>query len=750
MIQMFRKTIFVSKLFICLLLLGTVKLSGQDHPNLILTKKGVELMRSQLGKVPLFDASLERIKEEVDEEIASGIQVPIPKDYSGGYTHERHKKNFLIMQKAGVLFQILQDEKYAIYIRDMLMEYMEMYPDLPVHPKERSYARGKIFWQCLNDSNWLVYTSQAYDCIYDWLSKKERKQLETKLFQPFADFISEGNPQFFNRVHNHSTWGNVAVGMIALVMDNDNLLQRALYGIKNDNLVEGMKDNDGGFIKTAGQKAGFYANLDEPFSPDGYYTEGPYYQRYAMYPFLIFAQALHNKRPELKIFEYSDGVLLKAVDALLNLSDADGDFFPINDAQKGMSYYSRELVTAVDMAYRFGGMDPQLLDIAKKQNRVSISDAGLSVAQGIQENRTKPFEKKSLELSDGPDGNQGGIAILRKKGMELVFKYSAQGLSHGHYDKLSYSIYESGEEVVQDYGLARFVNIEQKGGGNYLKENKTWAKQTVAHNTLVVDGKSHFDGKYEIGSQHHSEKYFFDCSNEAVQVASAKERNAYPGTDIHRTMALLDVGASQPLIMDIIRVDSQTKHTYDFPFYYLGQIMKVNFDYSSPSELMPLGKKNGYQHLFVEAVSDSVPELLRFNWLNQNRFYTNTSINSSKNGQVILGRIGANDPKFNLRRDPTLIQRHKDTENMVYVSIIESHGTYDPVLELSENAYSKIENLEMVRNEAPYLAVKITLTQGKPVLFILSNLDNGEKTQHQLNIQGTHYEWVGPFTYIIK
>ena len=60
-------------------------------------------------------------------------------------------------------------------------------------------------------------------------------------------------------------------------------------------------------------------------------------------------------------------------------------------------------------------------------------------------------------------------------------------------------------EVVQDYGMGRFVNIEQKGGGNYLKENKTWAKQTIAHNTLVQNETSQFKGEYDIGSKHHSE-----------------------------------------------------------------------------------------------------------------------------------------------------------------------------------------------------------------------------------------------------
>ena len=309
------------------------------HPSLILTAQGVQNIRENLGEIPIFDETLALTKIEIDAEISKGFDVPVPKDYSGGYTHATHKRNYGLMQKAGVLYQILDDETYAKYVKDMLFEYAKLYPTLPIHPKPRSYARGKLFWQCLNDSNWLVYTSQAYDCIYDYLSEDERNTLETNLFRPFADHISKDNPQFFNRVHNHSTWGNVAVGMIALVMEDDSLLQRALYGLKDVDIDKTLKDNDGGFINKDGKK-GFFANLDEPFSPDGYYTEGPYYQRYAMYPFLIFAQALQNKKPDLKILEYKDGVLLKGVNALLNLSNANGDFFLLNAAQKGMSYYN--------------------------------------------------------------------------------------------------------------------------------------------------------------------------------------------------------------------------------------------------------------------------------------------------------------------------------------------------------------------------------------------------------------------------
>ena len=89
--------------------------SALEHPRLLLTADGVRHIRASLGRVPLFDRTVEITQREVDAEIVSGIQVPLPVDFSGGYTHERHKRNFLVAEKAGALFQILGDEKYAVY-----------------------------------------------------------------------------------------------------------------------------------------------------------------------------------------------------------------------------------------------------------------------------------------------------------------------------------------------------------------------------------------------------------------------------------------------------------------------------------------------------------------------------------------------------------------------------------------------------------------------------------------------------------
>jgi len=715
----------------------------------MITQDKVKELRHSLGKYPLWDQTVADVQRQVDEVIQSPIAVPIPKDMAGGCTHTQHKSNYLNAQKAGVLYQITQQDKYAKYVRDMLMEYATIYKDLPLHPQTRSYARGKIFWQSLNDANWLVYMSQAYDAVHSYLTPVEVAILENELFVPAADFLSLESPQFFNRIHNHSTWGNVAVGMIGLAMDNEALVHRALYGMEIDSTTIGKKDNDGGFLRVDGQKAGFLANLEEPFSPDGYYTEGPYYQRYAMYPFLVFAQALENKRPELEIFKYKDSVLLKSVNALLQLSDSDGDFFPINDAQKGMSYYSRELVSAVNIAYYYGAQQSSLLDIAQKQQEVQLDQTGLAVAAAISSGKATPFVKGSMFLSDGSMGNEGGLGVLRsdRQDLEVLYKFTGQGLSHGHYDKLSYSMYQDGNEVIPDYGLARFVNIEQKNGGGYLKENTTWAKQSIAHNTLVQDEQSHFKGDYETGEAHHSQLEFYDFAFAKAKLLQASEQNAYPGTQMNRTLALIQVpGIDHDIILDLLKVTSLEQHQYDLPLYYQGQILQVNQQLIQENVLAPLGSDNGYQHLWKEATAVVEGDQTVFNWLDYQLFYTATMA-TSPGDELILANLGANDPDHNLKHQPVFIQRKKNTSNATFVAAIEAHGSYDPVSESSTGAYGSIEKVHLILDTDTYLAVQLDAKNGTKQMLIITLKDHATDKKHRLEINKSIYKWTGPYWY---
>lgn len=660
----------------------------------------------------LFATVLADAVAAMEPVINQEIVVPIPVDMGGGYTHERHKLNYRELQTAGQLYTETGDEKYADYCKKMFLAYAQIYPGLPKHPTDRSYATGKIFWQSLNDANWMVYGSQAYAAIYDYLSTADRQRIEDNFLRPYADYISIDSPQFFNRVHNHSTWGNAAVGMVGLAIKDQELVDRALYGLQLDEVDRLAKDNDGGFIYEGGKaKAGFFAQIDFSFSPDGYYGEGPYYQRYAMLPFMIFAQALEDEKPEIGIFAYRDSILVKAVEALLNQTTTSDEFFPINDAQKGMSIHPNSVVTAVDIAYA-ASKKPIFLSAAKKQATVLLTPEGRITARDLASLGSNTFVKKSINLRDGADGTEGGLAIMRAGAADrqttLVFKYTAQGMGHGHYDKLTYLLYDGDTEVMQDYGAARWVNIDQKAGGRYLPENNSWAKQTIAHNTIVMDGQSHFGGVYERANTHHSDLIYFNTENKNIQSVAGIETHAYEGAEIRRYLFLWsDPYFTKPVVIDFMDISTEGSHRYDLPYQFAGQIMSDNVALTIDSPPLIMGDGHGYQHLYQEASAKIGDAGLQMNWMKDMKFYTVTT-DADPDDTCIMARIGANDPDFNLRRDPLMIHRKEATGNTHFLSVIENHGNYSPVSEVPISPYPSIDSAQVIDNNQDMVIFEIS------------------------------------------
>lgn len=722
-------------------LLG-ISLYGQ-HPSLSINTEEVSEIKEGLGRTPIFDKVFERIKSQVDSEIMSGIKVPIPKDMAGGFTHEQHKRNYKTMLNASKLYLFTDDIKYADFVKKMLIEYAEMYSKIGRHPTMKSYATGKIFWQCLNDANWLVYTSQTYDNLYNFFTNDERAYLEKELFIPFSDFLSIENPKFFNRVHNHSTWANAAVGMMALAMDNDSLLQKALYGLKAINFDPNEKDNDGGLMKSEQTKAGFYAQLDYAFTPEGYFTEGPYYQRYAIFPFMMFSQALNNKKPELKIFDYRNGILKKATFALLQLTDSKGRFFPVNDSQKGMTFKAFEVITAVDMIYNLDHRQKSLLNWANLQKTVSFDAAGFKVAKDLINHNNSPISKESLFYGDGVNGDEGGISVLRLDNLDLFFKFSTHGMGHGHYDRLSYSLYDEKDEILQDYGAVRWVNVDQKGGGRYLPENKTFGKQTIAHNTLTINAESQFSGKIEEAEKSSPELYFYDFTDSNFKIISAKEHHAYNEFQQQRTLALFkDDAFNTPIVIDIFNVESSSSATYELAYWFKGHFMASNTDCPKESSTMKkMGDNFGYQHIWKESTCSINAQELVFNWFNQNRFYTITGL-ASENDKIIRGRAGATDPNYNLRPDPVMIHKKESSNGITFINILESHGKYNRSTEIPQTPYKTIKNIKIKYQDSDYIIFCFSTEDYEWNFYYCFNNSNNNKV-HKVSHLNDTFEWKG-------
>ena len=673
----------------------------------------------------LYSAEVERSENFVSGMMAEGIIVPVPKDPGGGYTHEQHKRNYKAIYEAGQLYRLTGDEKYAEYVRDMLLDYAELYPTLGPHPARNKQQYGKLFWQNLNDSVWLVYASLAYEQVRATLSDADRENIDNNVFRAAAKFLSVDSKSTFNRIHNHATWATAGVGITGFVLGDDDMVERALLG----------SDKDG--------TTGFLRQTDLLFSPDGYYAEGPYYQRYALLPFMVFGSKIDQYAPERKIFERRDGILLKALRTTIQLTYK-GYFFPFNDALKDKSLNTDELYQGVAIAYAETG-DPGLLSIAQLQGRTILTEDGLALSRDLAAGKAEPFAFKSQLLSDGPEGELGAVAIMRSgdsiSGQAVIAKNSSQGLGHGHFDKLSWQYYDNGEEIVTDYGAARFLNIVAKEGGRYLPENETWAKQSVAHNTLVVDEISHFDGDPDVAQKSAPEQLYFSASDD-LTVSTSRIDDAYSGVSMTRTIAQVNVpGMEHPVIADIMRVISSDAHKLDLPLHYRGQIMRAGPDFKSFAQARPvLGEANGYQHIWVDATGTADDASAYLTWLLSGRFYTWRWIPQA-GAQAILAESGANDPNFNLRREPMLIHRVQGQGETVFAGILETHGRYDGAAEQTVESDSQIESISLLRSGGADVLLIRTIAGKETAVAISYEAD--VKKQHTARINNKSYGWKG-------
>ncbi len=714
------------KLF-CLLFLGFPLLTEAQHPVTFFTKPEAALVKKELLKYPLLSRSYRDIKQDVDQWLMKEIDVPVPRDPAGGYTHDKHKYNYTLLFNAGILYNLTGEAKYAQLVTRTLLKYAALNPGLKNHPQATSSSPGRLFWQALNDANWLVYCGMAYDLAYNGIPAADRKIIEEGAFKPEVEFITRDLQTWFDLIHNHGVWACAGVGLVGIATNNKDYIDMALYGTKKDG------------------KSGFIALMDGLFSPDGFYAEGPYYTRYAILPYYLLATALDNVRPELKIFKYRDHILQKALMAGLQQTNLDGRFYSFNDALKEKDYTSNELVTAVDIAWDKYGKDDGLLVVARAQNRVLLNKGGVSIAAALAsgKNNKLRFPYKTVEYRDGSKGDRGGVTVLRSgkddQLSSLIFKYTSHGLSHGHYDKLNYQFYDKGNEILRDYGAVRFIGIEQKYGGRYLPETKGYAAQTIAHNTLVLDEKSHFNGKEETAEKYPAQKRFSQLNGPAVQVVSASTDKAYDGVNLQRTVYLLDLPGGKRLVADLFTVESADEHQYDLPFHYNGQLISTTVKYTPFTDKQEvLGKKNGYQYLWKEAEARVNDTLVQLTFLNDRTYYSLSTLVQGP-ATVYFTRSGANDPNFNLRHEPAMIVRNTG-RNQTYVNVLEVHGQFDPINEFSTYAYASVKKIRLIRQDAQYTIAEIMLGE-KQIIIAQSNSTTDKETLHSVS----GYNWKGPF-----
>ncbi|UQA51702.1 MULTISPECIES: heparinase II/III family protein [Vibrio] len=703
---------------------------------ILLTEAEVELLRKEVGKPSLMGKSIEANRKELEAFMRLPLDVPGHGE-AGGYEHNRHKQNYTYMNLAGRLFLITQEQKYAQFVKDLLAIYAEKYLTFDFHVQKNTNPTGRLFHQILNEHCWLMFTSLAYSCVASVMTEEERTAVVERIFEPMLDMFTVKYAHDFDRIHNHGIWAVAAVGICGLAIGKPEYLEMSVYGQD--------RDDTGGFL----------AQISQLFAPSGYYMEGPYYHRYAIRPTCVFAEVVHRHMPEVDIYNYKNKVIGNTVQAMLATAYPNGEFPALNDASRTMSITDMGVQVAVSVYSKHYGLDDNILGMAKIQNAVWMHPCGLELSQAYDKAIADreigmPFWP-SVELNEGPTGNNGAQGFIRMQDKtgdvsQLVMNYGQHGMGHGNFDTLGITFFNRGQEVLREYGFCRWVNVEPKFGGRYLDENKSYARQTIAHNAVTIDEQCQNGFDVDRADSVHGLPHFFKVVGTEINGMSAFANDHYPNTDMQRSVFMLSLDELEaPLLLDLYRIEGEGEHQYDYSHQYDGQIVRTNFDYQSFGELNTLGDDFGYQHLWKVA-SGKTQDTALVSWLQNNTYYTwlGTSSSAKQNGdnEVIFTRTGANDPSFNLRSEPAFILRSKG-ESTLFASVLETHGYFNEEFEQSVNARGQVKDIRVVGYNAVGSIVEITTEKSLVTVMISNVLGADDQTPHQVELNGKTYSWNG-------
>ena len=688
-------------------------------------------LKLQSGQSGLMGRSIAALQSFLDPYLDQPSDIPGHGE-AGSYAHNQHQLNYRLCEVAGTLFQITGEQRYAAYAIDLLGRYADCYLKLGFQKAKNTNPAGRIFHQILNENMWLLSMSIGYGCVKDTMSAAQREHIETQLLRPAVAMMTELYAHDFATIHNHGLWGVASVGTCGLVIGDERYVNMSIDGLAGDR-----------------KTGGYLAEISLLFAPSGYYIEGPYYHRFAVRALLTFAEALHTHRPDLDIYNYNNQAIRTTIRALLSTVYPNGCLPALNDSSLTMGIHDDGLLIAAAVYNARYGDDAAIHALARQQGQVWVHPAAIGLAAAADELQSDapPFWP-SVELNEGPHGDRGAQGFLRAKAADgditqVCMNYGQHGMDHGHFDTLGITLFNRGEEVLREYGFARWLNVEPKFGGRYLPENLSWARQTLAHNGVVVDRHSQNNADRKRADQVHGLTHFFVGAG-PVQAMSAFANDHYSGVGMQRSVLLVTHETLKtPVLIDLFRLRSETEHEYDYTVQYSGQICETTSSVEShQNQWSVLGDANGYQHLMGTATG-RITQPSRVTWLQGKRF--NSWVNAATDGELVFAQLGGNDPAFNLRRDTTLILRQRG-RNHLFASAFETHGHFDEPSERCHGARGVLTEIRVIGHDDQASVVEL-FGQGLHFRLMVSNQPGvSDETQHSVTFGGVTYSWTGFFS----
>ncbi len=354
--------------------------------------------------------------------------------------------------RLAVLWRAEGSEAHRETVRQILLGYAARYAFYATCDRTGQNP-GVATYTTLDESVWSIPLAWAYSLIADTLAETERATIVTQLFVPAAEHLQRRR---YTAIHNFTCWHNAAIATIGRIAGRPDLVHFALEG-----------------------EMGQRSQLRQGMLGDGLWFEGSTsYHFYSVWAILMSALVFrHDAHTEIT----SDPAVRKSLLAPLACAYPDGTLPATNDCWYFTSILGPcchgvppapdfyEIAYALYHEPAFGGTLQRAYQSVPRDSVYAL----IFGAETLPSNPPPPHRSVNLPAS--------GLAILRPAdGVDLMLKYGPHGAHHGHPDKLALTGWAHEWRFSPDLGTP----------GYGVTSLETWYRQTLSHNTVLIDGES--------------------------------------------------------------------------------------------------------------------------------------------------------------------------------------------------------------------------------------------------------------------
>ncbi|OON91425.1 MAG: hypothetical protein ATN33_01225 [Epulopiscium sp. Nele67-Bin001] len=459
----------------------------------------------------------------------------------------------LTLMKLAVVYKLEKDPECLELYKKILTYYAEHYTEFKIHAKDvisddLTYdvgGAGRMMPQGLNEAIVLIRISVTLEILKDDLDKEFKDLVINNLFMEAVKILK---PQLI-RIHNIPCWLNSAIGVVALVAQNQELIDLVF---------------DGDFSINEQLKQGVTA--------DKFWYEGSIHYNFFLLEgvtsLLIFAKIYDKEVREAKIVEE---MLIQAYHYAL-----DNDTLPNpNDGWPNVNLKTYEYIYC--MGAKVFGIDSPVGNVYKNILARDVERVTIPLSKPYYYNNDISFERliyfPDLDVENRTPIERGSVSfkhsyygLLRNDDINAFVKYGHLGPSHAHPDKMTTEILIKGNILSRD--------LSNSGYGARLCDE--WHRISLSHNTVVVDGKNHTNVDGGILNEFNENRCYTHVDN------------VYEGVHYTRELDLLPDG-----FLDKFLVQSDDEHNYDWIFHSQAKLLtQLNLEDAD------LGySDNGYQHV---------------------------------------------------------------------------------------------------------------------------------------------------------